>query len=284
VDEWGLTDLEPLPTSYVGLSVVLQGRSPTYGDVVVKLTDVDGGSRREAVALRAWDGRGAVRLLAHDVHRPALLLERLTPGTPLTTSGLDDDTATRTIAEVAARLAITPTGEAATLPDYAEWVNDFNGYGTTYGVAGPIDPDLVTAARQRLDDLLTTAPAHALLHGDLHHDNVLLHQGEWVAIDPKGHVGDPASEPAQMLFNPMPYVSRLTEAELSRLVLRRLDVWAEASSLDPERVRGWALVKSVVAEIWDLEDGPEDKPFEGLPSRVGAVIMERERMMGPTRR
>jgi streptomycin 6-kinase len=271
---WGLTDVHSLTTEYVGFSVVLQGHSTQHGNVVVKLVPPgEDGQQREAATLTAWNGRGAVRLLGHDVDRRALLLKRLSPGTPLDVT--DDDRATRVIAEVAAGLAVPPTtATLQQLPGLSIWTNDLDAYVATYGVRGPIDDRLIQIARERLDRLLSTAYEPVLLHGDLHHDNVLRDGDDWVAIDPKGYVGDAASEPGQMFFNPIPYVRPLSPDALAGLVERRLDAWARFSSLDPTRVRDWAFVKCVVSDVWSLED---DGVLDGLPSRVGWEILAAER-------
>src|SRR5438552_1619036 len=75
----------------------------------------------EADALRAWDGRGAIRLLDHDAALGVLLLERCRPGTPLSQEG--DDDALRVMAELVAELAIVVDGPFASLADEAaRWV------------------------------------------------------------------------------------------------------------------------------------------------------------------
>jgi streptomycin 6-kinase len=270
--EWGLTDVRPIDSQYIGVSVVLQGKSVS-GDVVLKLVPPAGDSQpREVAALQGWNGRGAVRLLEQDVHRGALLLERLAPGDVLAVTDETDDEATRVIADVASRLAVTAIPEVARqLPGLEVWTDDLMSYAQTYGQSGPIDADLIDTARSLIDHLLETAPQPVLLHGDLHHDNVLSTPDGWVAIDPKGYVGDPAAEVGQMFFNPIPYVRPLSDDALQGLVERRLDAWARFSDLDPDRVRRWAFVKAVVSDVWSVEDEGE---ADGLPARVAHALQD----------
>ena len=278
-NDWGLTDVGPIASDYIGVSVVLQGRSALHGDVVLKLVPPDGEARvYEASALAAWNGRGAVRLLERDAHRRALLLERLAPGEVLDATDETDDDATRALAEVAARLAVAPPGEVTgELPGLDDWAEDLGAYVQTYGSSGPVDADLVQTARRLIDRLLETAPPGVLLHGDLHHDNVLRSGRTWVAIDPKGYVGDPASEPGQMFFNPTPYVRPRPDAALQSLVERRLAAWARFSSLDPTRVHQWAFVKAVVSDVWSVEEGGEP---DGLPTRVARALLTADPALG----
>ncbi|MGF7005852.1 aminoglycoside phosphotransferase family protein [Aminobacter sp. BE322] len=42
-----------------------------------------------------------------------------------------------------------------------------------------------------------------VLHGDLHHDNILLGARGWLAIDPKGLLGDPGFDAANLFYNPL---------------------------------------------------------------------------------
>ncbi|RJT15552.1 3'-kinase, partial [Mesorhizobium waimense] len=41
------------------------------------------------------------------------------------------------------------------------------------------------------------------LHGDLHHENILHGPRGWLAIDPKGVLGDPGFDAANMFYNPL---------------------------------------------------------------------------------
>ncbi len=210
---------------------------------------------REAAALRAWDGRGAVRLLEYDADRRALLLDRVRPGTALSPEVLDDDACTRAIIGAARAIGIAagPT-DRAQLPGLDVWLTDLDEHERRFPAEDPVGSDLVAVARETLVQLLRTTSKAVVLHGDLHHDNVLRDGDGWVVIDPHGYVGDPAAEPATMLYNPIPYVFESDHVDVPALVDRRLSIWSEESDLDPERVRQWGLVKAVISEVWSAED------------------------------
>jgi streptomycin 6-kinase len=110
-----------------------------------------------------------------------------------------------------------------------------------------------------------------LLHGDLHHENVLRSRREpWLAIDPKGVAGEPAYEAGALLRNPYPRL--LEEPEPGRLASRRLDRLAGELKLDRSRLRDWAFAQAVLSAIWHLEDGDED----GWPFAMAcAELLER---------
>ncbi|MFD0747010.1 aminoglycoside phosphotransferase family protein [Phytohabitans flavus] len=91
-----------------------------------------------------------------------------------------------------------------------------------------------------------------MLHGDLHHDNVLRAEREpWLAIDPHGVVGDPGYEAGPMVYNPDP---DRREDELLALVPTRVEQLADGMGLPIDRVVAWAFVTAVLSEVWNAED------------------------------
>jgi streptomycin 6-kinase len=100
--DWQLTVGTPYLLSYHGVAPVIRADGTT---TVLKLGVPAGHLELEAQALRAYDGQGAVRLLAEDPRRGALLLERAEPGTPAAALVPRDDTeATAAIIEAGRRL------------------------------------------------------------------------------------------------------------------------------------------------------------------------------------
>jgi streptomycin 6-kinase len=94
----------------------------------------------------------------------------------------------------------------------------------------------------------------AVLHGDLHHDNVLAGTREpWLAIDPHGLVGDPGYDVGSMLFNPDP-ANR--DPALVALVPARIEQLADELAMPIERVTAWGFVKAMMSEVWSTEDMP----------------------------
>ena len=92
-----------------------------------------------------------------------------------------------------------------------------------------------------------------LLHGDLHHENILEAEREsWLAIDPKGLVGEAAYETGALLRNQLSVV--FEDSQPGRVMARRVDQLAEELGLDRTRVRGWGLAQAVLSAWWDVED------------------------------
>ncbi|MDP9445081.1 MAG: aminoglycoside resistance protein, partial [Actinomycetota bacterium] len=111
----------------------------------------------------------------------------------------------------------------------------------------------VQRAGRMFDELCATASSRVVLHGDLHHDNVLRATREpWLAIDPHGWVGDPGYDVGAQLYNPNP--DRHDDALLA-LVPARLEQIGDGLGLPMERVVGWGFVMAVLSEVWTAQGG-----------------------------
>lgn len=230
----------------------------------------DPGFEREAEALRLFGGRGAARLLEFDLDRGAMLLERLEPGVPLTTVR-DDDEATCIAADVLRQLW-RPVPPGHPFPSVSDWAWGFDRLRRSFGGGtGPMPAALVERAEAFFAELLASQGEPALLHGDLHHYNVLAARREpWLAIDPKGVVGEPAYDTAALLHNP---VETLRTPRPGKVLERRVDLLSKELGLDRERVRGWGFAQAVLAAYWGLEDSGrvwnEALVFAELLSAIG---------------
>jgi streptomycin 6-kinase len=214
----------------------------------------------EADALRLYDGRGAINLLERDKSRGAMLLERCLPGTELATLFPErDEEATSVAADVMAQLW-RPLSQEHPFPDLAGYTNVLDRLPDLFGGAnGPMDKRVVDAAIDLRAQLLASAPETVLLHGDFHHHNVLRAERQpWLAIDPKGVVGEKAYEPSPMIYNPLGEWHGHVDGP--RLIRRRVDVIVEHTGLDRQRVLGWAVVQGIVSSAWDYEDGGTGGP------------------------
>ncbi|GAA4454063.1 aminoglycoside phosphotransferase family protein [Phytohabitans houttuyneae] len=250
---WGLTLGEPYPLSY---HWVAPATRPDGTAAVLKL-GVPGADHLpvEAATLECWDGAGAVRLLAYEPAWGALLLERADPGTAASAlvPGRDAE-ATAAIIAVMRRLHAVPVPDGG-LPPLESQGEAFARHLRVYPGDHPLPRALVERAGRLFDELCASATARVLLHGDLHHDNVLRAKREpWLAIDPHGVVGDPGYEAGSMVHNPDP---DRREDELLALVPARIEQLADGMGLPVERVTAWAFVKAVLSEVWSGESGPE---------------------------
>lgn len=210
-----------------------------------------------AQALRIFDGRGVVRLLALDLDLGAMLLERVEPGKPLSETPNDAD-ATSAAASVIGKLW-RPLPPDHPFPTVSDWAQGFMRLRRSFdGGTGPMPAAMVEEAESLFADLLSTQEQPVLLHGDLHHENILSTSGAgrdpWLAIDPKGVAGEPAYEVGALLRNP---ARSLKEPRPGKVLERRIHQLEDDLGLDRERVQGWGFAQAVLAAYWSLEDSGE---------------------------
>ncbi|MFD7434658.1 aminoglycoside phosphotransferase family protein [Streptomyces sp. NPDC059861] len=211
---------------------------------VLKLQLLDEESAGEPVALRVWNGDGAVRLLDHDPATGTMLLERLDPARML--SHLPDAReAVLVLARLLAHLTSGPAPEGMRrLGDVVRAMLER----TPWALERVPDPearrliaDCAAAVREVADE-----PGDRLLHWDLHFENVLAcDRAPWLAIDPKPLAGDPG-------FDLLPAIDNRFEAEEVRW---RFDAMTDVLGLERARARAWTLARVLQNTLWEIKDG-----------------------------
>jgi len=249
-ERWKITIGAPfanLSFHYVASATCADGSA-----VVVKASAPTGEFQQESEALRLFGGRGMAELLARDDASEVMLLEALQPGTLL--ASVEDDEAATSIAAGVMRQFWRPVPADHPFPTVADWGRGFNRLREHYdGGCGPFPPRLLEQAETLFADLCASMDAPVLLHGDLHHDNILAGQRlPWLAIDPKGLVGEPAYETGALLRNPLPGLLQMPQP--ARVLARRIDQLAEELGLDRARIHGWGLAQAVLSAWWNVED------------------------------
>lgn len=245
IAEWEVELGPPFP--YAQASLASPARLPDGSEAVLKICFPHRESEHEGDALRAWDGNGAVRLLAHDPERWALLIERCVPGTALREE--EPERALDVFSELLPLLWIPATPPFRPLAEEAAWWAE--GLERSWTDAGrPFERRLLDAAISYLRELPPTQGEQVLLHQDLHADNVLrAGRAPWLVIDPKPLVGERE-------FGLAPIVRSFELGHSERAVRQRLDRLSGDPGVDRERARGWAIAQTV-AWAFDSEYLPQ---------------------------
>jgi streptomycin 6-kinase len=196
-----------------------------------------------------------VRLLEASPEQGAFLLERLEPGTMLATL-TDDETATSIGAAIMRRLW-RPAPANHPFPSVADWARGMERLRAHFGGGtGPFPTAIVEEAESLFADLLASTTDPVLLHGDLHHYNILRAEREpWLAIDPKGIVGDRGYEVGMFLLNPFDFREQPNPQQIME---RRVYLLAEELGIERERVRGWGVAQAVLSAWWTVEENGND--------------------------
>lgn len=256
---WDLALGDPFPSG--SASWCAPARDAAGRDLVLKLSFPHDEARDEAAVLRAWGGRGAVRLVDADLGDWALLLDRVRPGTPLRA---DRTPAVRRLADAADVLralhaAPAPPGLPA-LGDVARRLADMAAERADRARRAGLrlDPGLLRAADATLRGAAVPGGAPAVpLHGDYNPGNLLRSDGDggaaaWVAIDPKALTGDPAYDVWPLLEQ----VADPWRAPDPVGTLRdRLVLVAERAGLDAAGAARWAVARGAEAALWAWHHG-----------------------------
>lgn len=235
---WGLVpDGGPILTASGGLLPVVWHARPA----MLKVATCDE-ERRGNALMTWWNGHGAAQVWLHD--GDAILLERAQPAPTLagfSASGHDDD-AIRIACDVVARLhAHRAPAPPATVPLH-DWFYALLSLGT--------GNDVLRRSATRAHQLLAVPPVdEVVLHGDIHHDNIL-HFGDrgWRAIDPKGLRGERAFDYANLFCNPAHDIA-VDPARFERRVM----LVAEAAQLDRHRLLQWIHAWAGLSAVWLME-------------------------------
>lgn len=251
VQQWGLTIEREIVTPSGIICFGKQGNVP----IVLKVPHPHSDEVQQKDVLRYYNGNGAVRVL--QAENQALLLERLVPGRPvraLTDSGSDAQ-ATRIFCQTAKQLH-TAKGTLTGFKTLAELASGFDSYRKRGDQTLSITE--VNQAQDVFLSLLSSQAAPVLLHGDLHHDNILSDDVRgWVAIDPKGVIGEPAYEAGAWLRNPMGQYSARD------IIEKRVAIMVEELGWNQQRIVAWGYAQAILSAIWSVED-------KGSPSKAGA--------------
>jgi streptomycin 6-kinase len=242
--KWGLMadgSLSETPTSWL-MPVRQRGRP-----AMLKMLKRSGDERTAGSLLHYFAGSGAVQLIAAD--DDGLLMERADDDVSLRMMAVTggDEQAAEILAACVRRLH-APRDHPA--PRELTALRDRFRSLFARQTELPVLSHCADVARQ----LLANGREITVLHGDLHHDNVLHSARGWLAIDPKGLIGERTYEVANLLGNPWPHGEIVHQPDR---VMRLTELYATRLCLEPRRVLGFAFAHAGLAASWSMEDGSD---------------------------
>jgi streptomycin 6-kinase len=267
LDKWDLTVDGALMNGYC--SLVVPVLTADGQRAVLKLhTDADADeSDFEHLALQHWHGNGTVLLLRADPRRRAMLLERLHPRDLSTIGDLES---CEVVAGLYGRIHVPALPQLRTITSYVErWTADLEALPRDAPIPRRLREQCVSLAR---DLVVDPASVGVIIHGDLHHHNVLAADREpWLVIDPKPMSGDPHYEPAPMLWNRWDEIVAGNARENLR---RRFHTLVDAAGLDEDRARDWVVVRMVHNMSWAVIDGDPDEDYLTMCVTIIKAVQE----------
>jgi len=243
LERWELTpDGDPIVTPTSRLLPVRRSGSPAMLKLAVHPEEQRGNR-----LMTQWDGNGAARVLMHA--GDAILMERAAQGislADLARNGRDDE-ASRIICATVVRLHARgkpPPDLVKDLIALTRWFESLKHAADRHG-------GILRLCATTASELLATPKDVMILHGDIHHGNVLdFGPRGWLVIDPKGLIGEHVFDYANLFCNP----DAQTATSPGRLA-RQADVVATAAALDRSRLLRWILAYAGLSAAFSIEDG-----------------------------
>lgn len=256
---WGLTaDGAPIVTPASDLLPVRRGAVPAMLKVAHEEEE-----RWGWLVLEWWDGEGAVRVLAREGE--AVLLERATGPRSLVAMAAEgeDEEATRIICAAAAVLHRRGKAPPPDLVRLAAWFGPLTGRADRPGVLG----EAARIARKLLADPREVV----VLHGDLHHGNILDGAARgWLAIDPKRLIGERGFDFANLMRNPF----ELGIATAPARFRAQAEIIADSAGIERTRLLEWTLTFAGLSAVWILDDGEEPVADMAVAALASALLAE----------
>jgi len=250
---WKLKHL--VPVDNMTFNYVAKASSETGRALILKIGFDENSIANEILALRYFNGSGSVRLIDHHQHESyhALLLEQAVPG--ITLSSLYPSQAEYVMDCYVATMnklhdkPLTPKNNYRHIRDWLKALNKLS--------ANDCPALLIQRAITLKNELLASMTREVFLHGDLHHDNILQNGETWLAIDPKGIVGEPEFEIAAFDFMRIQELTKTPDAR--HLLEARINVLAKKAQLNPLRIRHWFFVRLMLMAAWFIEDNGDPR-------------------------
>lgn len=244
--QWNFTFIQPIPNltfSFVGL-VELK----TNNQLAIIKTAPE--AKRIAAEIHWLQSikQGTPQVYAYDEQKNALLIEYLHPGTPLRVlvEQGNDEEATRIICKLIKAMQMHQQDKIYHFQHLTELAKDLR------YLKGKIKKYTLTKAEALFRDLSLDCAHDFLLHGDLHHDNILKQQETWKVIDPHGYIGDPIAEVGAMIRNPQDYNPQ--DQPLKRYINTRLQILSEELPFDGQKIKAWTFCITLLSAAWNCQD------------------------------
>ncbi|WP_028551201.1 aminoglycoside phosphotransferase family protein [Paenibacillus sp. UNC451MF] len=261
-EKWSLTFIEFIP-SY-SANIVFKCYAERLGNVVLKIAHPSFGEiYTEFNTLRQYNGRRFCRVFEADIENGVLLEECVQPGNPLRDeSSLNSRLSV--FCSLYKELHITPANTEI-YPTYIEWVDRI----TDYMSKRQDCEELYLHMKKAKDICLLVSTLYSqkmLLHGDFHHDNILLgNDGEYVIIDPKGVIGDPVFDIPRFILNE--FGDEIT-TELYMKINDIILILEERLNIPNNIIKKCLYVEAAMGACWSVEDGTTPEEYQSLIKSV----------------
>lgn len=248
LQKWELTSEGPVEN--LSYNYVIKVTDSAGTPFILKLGVPNFDTRNEMKTLQVYNGDGCAKLLKYDMEDGVMLLERIVPGRMLSTES-DEMIVIANYIKVWKAIR-KPLPDGASTPSLVHWFEGLRRYQETGDKQIPLEH--VQLAEEFFHQVIDTSKGLELLHGDLHHENILYsEQNGWMTIDPKGVAGDPYFDVVSFLVNQLD-----SKADPKSILKLRVDSISEQLGLDRQRLLKAAIALGTLYACWGIEDHDPD--------------------------
>ncbi|WP_156882557.1 aminoglycoside phosphotransferase family protein [Halalkalibacillus halophilus] len=247
---WEIQILDPFELS---INFVAPAIGVDLQKYVVKFSFPDQGFKDEINALKLFPDTHSVRLINTDENRGVMLLEHILPGYSM--RSMKEEQYCNIVAEVSANIHL-PAPKSSFLPSTRARLHSLEHIERNHpsGI-GPISKAQLQNAKLVFSYLYHSTETSYILHGDLHHDNIIKGERDWKAIDPKGLIGEKEYDFIPFLLNELP------EEGYERVIENRAMTLCDVLRLDYRRMLLWGYAHAVLATSWSVSDNGYETSF-----------------------
>ena len=248
IRKWNLRNCQVAENLSVNL--ICFAVSSEYGPVVLKIGFPHPEFYSELAALALYRGRNVCALYDADPELGAMLLARIVPGHNLKALK-DEDERFHIALDVITKLPM-PIDPQPAIPAFSDWIERAFTRARKEQNVNPKMLYYLDQTEKLFYEVTTQEPSNFLLHGDLHHENILYStNGDWVVIDPKGVTGIRSLEAGRYILNAMGFMDDVRRPQaLTEMVV----AFSEAFQQPQRTIAICALVDCVLSRTWTFEE------------------------------
>lgn len=285
ISEWKLINLTEVYANSV--RAVYRANSEELGNVIVKINNNVQELCNEASMLRVLNGNGCCKLYAFEEEKGILIEEQLCPGTVLREEKNVQKRVEKFAAvfeklhestgKGAAECALSKSGKKgfsigesgkSEFKTYMDWLANAKQFCEGAVVKGSADvkallsqsglSEKMQRAYEIGAELFAKYPERVLLHGDLHHDNILANaEGGYSVIDPKGVIGPEIFDVPRFVLNEFGYVEECASEEVKVHLEAVIRLISERLGYSVQDIKKLLFMEIILANVWSVEDGEE---------------------------
>jgi streptomycin 6-kinase len=244
---WRLSNVTPV--NNMTFNYVAAAITDTEQPVILKISFDEKSIAEEKQALIYFNGNGSIKLIDANEKYHALLLQQAVPGATLKSFYPDQmDFVMDRYIDTIKKLHDKRWPNQHHYRHINDWLKAIDKLIPNH----PCTSHLLEKAISLKNALLATRTTEVFLHGDLHHDNILKNDDQWLAIDPKGIIGEPEFEIAAFDFM---YITELANKTDVRVIFEsRVNLLAQKANLNAQRIKDWVFVRLILMAAWQIED------------------------------